>query len=609
MAESDEITRLLAAVMDLSTESHPGQEGSTEDQEKKVPDSSSSSSSSTSTIRAVTVRPAKLAPPADIFPPSLDPTKQFPPPKLPIRIPPTPITLSNNKSDFFSPLISPPIAPHHPVVYREMMRKTWKHVERRQPFAQSASAKLQAIVGVRNETPFQVPETPVPPVVLNLMRQSRDQNNRFARDGFLNNIRGYGRGPGQVGVGGVGIGVGGPQRGGGYDIPLRSPIGMHVVNKYTGAGLREFLLTRGNELGSGRRELKSISFFDCTPDIRTNAEKSVKLAEYDNRSPRHRCNYYEVDLPTVRYSNVTPGQEIYSTERWIWFLISQPMVTIDFDMFVNNPSQKLPHPPNFPSPAPTSWVVFAAPLSHVTTYPITTELEYSTPNPTFNYNGNYNGSNNVRNLHLVSKRLDFDFSHQGIPLFEFSNINNFTSTSTLPFLSIPRPLPPYEENDSYAPYTDDEYEEILSRWEESEEYANRNRPADDPMDLPCPNRGVWWNRFYKELYDDCKTWEKIKAAMGRGKCRVMCRWLERDEESEREEQRNYWQGVHTGGWGRDMRAGIGMRGRDIGGRGGAFRGRGFMGRARSGTPPHAQAQTYTQHQMNQRPHSNLSRSF
>lgn len=134
------------------------------------------------------------------------------------------------------------------------------------------------------------------------------------------------------------------------------------------------------------------------------------------------------------------------------------------------------------------------------------------------------------------------------------------SSSALPFLAIPRPLPPFSEwNDTYEPYTEEEYEEILSAWEQSDEYKNRTRTIDDPVDLPCPNRGTWWHNFYEALYEDCKNWEKIKAAMARGKCRVICRWIEPENES-----------VVSGGEGHQSAS---LRG----GRGGGSRGRGGVG--------------------------------
>ncbi|KAH8819868.1 hypothetical protein F5884DRAFT_762034 [Xylogone sp. PMI_703] len=256
------------------------------------------------------------------------------------------------------------------------------------------------------------------------------------------------------------------------------------------------------------------------------------------------------------------------------------MATIDLDPSIN-PSQSVSVPPNFPSPIPVSWVAFAAPQSHITTYPETSSgYKLGAANPGYK-----------PDHLLVDKRLELDFSHQGIPLFEFSSMNIFTASKVFPFLAANIPLPPFdEENDTYMPYTDDEYEEILSRWEESEDFAKRGRPIDEPFELPCPNQGEWWSAFHKELSADCRTWEKIKAAMGRGKCRVVCQWVERQELNNRDGE------GHNNG--RDHN----KRGGHRGGRGG-FRGRGYMGRGRGFNNRGGRSQ------MNPRPHSNLSQSF
>lgn len=279
------------------------------------------------TATAAAAAPTKLNPASGIFPPYLDPKRLRSPPNLPIRLPPTPKTLLDNQSDFFpddsiSAAISPS-APHHSVMNREMMKALWKHVQRRQPFAQSASAKLQAVVGVRNETPFEVPimTPPVQPSPPNAPQRAPPSGgarggigqwntSAAARGRPSNDLRGSGRGKGRGQQGHPSLGQSrsfdyssgnlqsASAHGQDYILPLRAPLSgqPRFVNKQTGEGLREYLLSRGGELGSIRRELKSISFFDSTPDIRTNSPKSTKLAEYENTGPMYRCTYYETDL-------------------------------------------------------------------------------------------------------------------------------------------------------------------------------------------------------------------------------------------------------------------------------------------------------------------------
>lgn len=77
---------------------------------------------------------------------------------------------------------------------------------------------------------------------------------------------------------------------------LARTVGLHVVDKDTGQGLREFLLQKGKEGGMSKRECKSISIHDFTPDVRTLQHTNVLLAHYDVKDPGERCDVYEVDL-------------------------------------------------------------------------------------------------------------------------------------------------------------------------------------------------------------------------------------------------------------------------------------------------------------------------
>ena len=54
-------------------------------------------------------------------------------------------------------------------------------------------------------------------------------------------------------------------------------------------------------------------------------------------------------------------------------------------------------------------------------------------------------------------------------------------------------------------------------------------------EMPAPNRGKWWEVFYKSMYADCRKWEKVRTAMGRGKCRVVIRWEERERTAEEDD--------------------------------------------------------------------------
>ena len=76
----------------------------------------------------------------------------------------------------------------------------------------------------------------------------------------------------------------------------RSPLGFHVVDKETGKGLREFLLQRGKEGGMRKRECRSISFHDFTPELRKGSFRNVLLAHYGVENAGERIDCYEVDL-------------------------------------------------------------------------------------------------------------------------------------------------------------------------------------------------------------------------------------------------------------------------------------------------------------------------
>ena len=211
-----------------------------------------------------------------------------------------------------------------------------------------------------------------------------------------------------------------------------------------------------------------------------------------------------------------------------------------------------PTPPNFPYPTPLSWLVFAAPKAHITTYPSNTE--------------NHDGSISNRPHHFtnkskkVYKRTDYDFSFSGIPLFEFSSTDIFTATSVRhEFLSIEQ-MGGWSESDPFSAYSDDEYQRMYSLWEDGEWDLSADAPRAGRFDkdgrptapIPPPNRGAWWKVFYERMATDVERWKMIRTAMGRGKCRVVVRWTETLDE----------QGLETNGL-------LGVSGKLLGGSNGA----------------------------------------
>jgi hypothetical protein len=171
----------------------------------------------------------------------------------------------------------------------------------------------------------------------------------------------------------------------------------------------------------------------------------------------------------------------------------------------------------------------------------------------------------------IHKRRDYDLSFQGIPIFEFSSSDLFTTACGLEFLSV-EGIGPWYDADQFVEYGKEEYAEVVRAWED----AGRDLcwDSDDELDrvggggegeesrlglgvggvrgsrireMPAPNRGVWWEVFYKRMYGDCRVWERVKTSMGRSNCRVVVRWVERESTEDDES------GLDTGGVGESGR--------------------------------------------------------
>lgn len=269
--------------------------------------------------------------------------------------------------------------------------------------------------------------------------------------------------------------------------------------------------------------------------------------------------------------NDLAGEEFATTETWLWILISRPLISYDptdASTYVPPSSPSIdshatdvsstpqsavpapeptlkPTPPNFPHPTPLSWVVFAAPKAHVATYPETVE--------------NHDGDGSIAQFPFTSpsktvhKRNDYDFSFSGIPLFEFSSGETFSvgiynKKQRPEFLSI-ESMGGFYESDLYKPYGKEEYLRHCQLWRDGEwppgQWAGipkKQRYYDDDVhgmprgSMPPPNRGAWWKSFYDRMGKDVERWKKIKTCMGRGKCRVVVRWIEPPQDETMEDQ-------------------------------------------------------------------------
>jgi hypothetical protein len=321
-------------------------------------------------------------------------------------------------------------------------------------------------------------------------------------------------------------------------------------------------------------------------------------------------------------------------ETWIWFLISRPIVSInsnrkpldgindksgpDLGHYHPHPSDNNPRPqlpPNFPDPIPVSWMVFACPLTNITQYPeiierSPTDNSEEEPEP-----AHPPAKRGRKPEKLISKRRDYDFSHQGVPKFEFSNAElemfirnpcfpdefkkgNFLSVEGLPPFKYPRALRakagwstkfrfnPGEgiprtkryQNESgrdlqrpedfFGMMSNDDFKLQLAQWEyrvRKEEISDGQRKKEKvecrriEEEFPCPYYGTWWKLFYEGIYGDEARWRRVKEAMSKGKCRVVIRWKEWEQGEEDEEPEPPRMGMGIEGAGVSLR---GVRGHD-----------------------------------------------
>lgn len=254
------------------------------------------------------------------------------------------------------------------------------------------------------------------------------------------------------------------------------------------------------------------------------------------------------------------GSEVRGKQTWLWILIQRKNVvvivphnlnTVPDEHEFSNEKNDTPapiFPPNFPRPPPGPWVVIAAPLAQLTIYPETIETPPpSAERPAARFFKSQRSKCKSNGGHKVHKRIDYDFSHSGIPLFEFSmqSCSDITlNPSSVPFLSV-EDIGTWYENDSYEKMSGEEWEADQASLQE---YIKTCAVADpvkynmifDPrldgtavenqgFGIASPFKGVWWMQFYNGIYTDACLWRNIKKAMARGECRVVVRWSEWEE--------------------------------------------------------------------------------
>jgi hypothetical protein len=180
-------------------------------------------------------------------------------------------------------------------------------------------------------------------------------------------------------------------------------------------------------------------------------------------------------------------------------------------------------------------MVFACPLENVTAYPETIEsappsnsTSSSIP-PLLRQRNQFPSTNGNRNGwgKKIHKRRDFDISHNGIPLFEFSlpNSSPFPHPENLPSFLEVGDLGPFYQGDEFEAYEKAEYEEMVQEAAAQKNWLGDEIPGSRAM-VPSPNSGYWWKGFYALVEQDAERWQSVKNAMGRGKCRVVVRYEE-----------------------------------------------------------------------------------
>jgi hypothetical protein len=181
--------------------------------------------------------------------------------------------------------------------------------------------------------------------------------------------------------------------------------------------------------------------------------------------------------------------------------------------------------------------MFVAPLSHVSAYP--TQHDTVIPSSLLEQTVNSRGIPTTK----VALRQDFDFSFQGVPVWEFSNKSYLPTTHTYSVFTDPEippivpsknflslSLPPLsllmDQSFSVYPAGTDLLAKTASYF-----YGHGGTPeefaelVEQGLDK-CVFMGEWWQEFYIKMAEERTRWRRVRESMGRGKCRVVIRWQE-----------------------------------------------------------------------------------
>ncbi|KAM3080008.1 hypothetical protein ACMFMF_003422 [Clarireedia jacksonii] len=204
----------------------------------------------------------------------------MPSPKVPIRLEPHEPLLDNLEADFRANGPHPMLGDisHNRKVHENAFAVLEKHVRDRMPFILAASRRLQAIVGIRNDLPFtlgledRISNEPSINVeydtrnVAAIQSTTGTRKSREHRQLPLNN-------PCVQAT----ISL---TRGLGINSLDHNCSMLPYVDPSTGAGLRDYITMREMITGSRKRDCRSISFHDFTPDMREGTPKNQLLAHF-----------------------------------------------------------------------------------------------------------------------------------------------------------------------------------------------------------------------------------------------------------------------------------------------------------------------------------------
>lgn len=187
--------------------------------------------------------------------------------------------------------------------------------------------------------------------------------------------------------------------------------------------------------------------------------------------------------------------------------------TEDFDLSTGSTSSSSSLPSHdIPSPITTTWLVFALPKAYCTIYPERIE-EFSSHSNSHSHNKPQSVAQSQPNI--INKRIDFDLSFSGVPVFEFSSKPRSTLTSLSAYietliLRLPKGGSTKEER-----RVEEEIERLTDLY--------RDAVGGKWLSVDTETDKIEWN---EALIWDVERWRDIRAAMSRGKMRLVMRWVE-----------------------------------------------------------------------------------